>query len=148
MVEWQTHGTLISRGISVDLRECKKVYGPYKCNTDNRYRIVLLYLDGTKKTVSYPKYIMEIHLDRYLSETETVDHINQDVTDNAITNLRILDRNIHSYIDSKTRLPQQFIYPVCNSVFILSAKQLSQRIINTKYKKVLVLIVQNIVLVR
>ena len=38
-------------------------------------RIVLQYSDKSKKTISYPKYIMECYLKRYLNEEETVDHI-------------------------------------------------------------------------
>ena len=64
-----------------------KVYGPYKAK-DSRLRVVLAFKDGSKKTVSYPKYIMEIHLGRYLTIDETVDHIDCDPLNNDLTNTR------------------------------------------------------------
>lgn len=71
-----------------------KVYGPYVSKKDNRYRVVIVSENNNKKTVSYPKYLMEVHLNRYLNEDETVDHIDGDVTHNVVENFRIIERNI------------------------------------------------------
>lgn len=76
-----------------------KIYGPYKSKKDNRLRISLKFNDGHRKTVSYPKYLMEIHLNRYLLEEETVDHIDKNPLNNDITNLRVLLRREHSAND-------------------------------------------------
>lgn len=72
-----------------------KVYGPYKSKTDNRLRALLLFKDGSKKSISYPKYLMEIYLDRYLTDDETIDHIDGNPLNNEISNLRILSRKEH-----------------------------------------------------
>jgi hypothetical protein len=75
-----------------------KEYGPY-IGKDGRMRIVLQYSDKSKKTISYPKYIMECYLKRYLNEEETVDHIDGNPLNNEINNLRILSRQEHSIND-------------------------------------------------
>ena len=61
-----------------------KVRGPYKSSKDNRLRCILVFSDKTTKTISYPKYLMEIHLNRYLLENETVDHIDGNPLNNTI----------------------------------------------------------------
>ena len=53
-----------------------RIYGPYDRNQDNRLTVVVVYPDGRKKTVSYPKYLMETHLERYLDkEVREIDQI-------------------------------------------------------------------------
>lgn len=75
------------------LYEDWNIWGPYK-RKDNRFHMCMrLKADRHKrKTVSYPKYLMELHLGRYLEVHETVDHINGDKEDNRIENLRIVTR--------------------------------------------------------
>ena len=76
--------------------EYDKVYGPYT-RSDGRKHVVLVSHneDGSIKkkiTVSYPKYLMEKKLNRYLVDDETVDHINEDKTFDEHHNLQILPR--------------------------------------------------------
>ena len=71
-----------------------KIYGPY-LGKDGRYRIVLKKNNGTKQTISYPKYLMEVFLGRYLEANETVDHIDGNPLNNKLSNLRVLDRKEH-----------------------------------------------------
>ena len=52
-----------------------RFYGPYLNKKDNRLRCIVVFPDRVKRTISYPKYLMEVHLDRYLEEDETIDHI-------------------------------------------------------------------------
>jgi hypothetical protein len=101
----------------------KKIYGPYIAK-DNRSRIVIVFLDGTKKTVSYPKFIMENHIGRKFTKNETVDHIDGDVTNNDIDNLAVIDRSAHAKLDAKRIGSQTFICEVCHSSFILEGRKL------------------------
>lgn len=80
-------------------KDIKKVYGPY---TDKRGRklTIIHYMDGTKRSISHPKYLMEQHLGRRLTDDETVDHIDRDFTNDDISNLRIINRSDHAKDDA------------------------------------------------
>ena len=58
--------------------------------SEDRKIVVLISHDGSKHSTSYARYLMSISLNRYLSDEETVDHINEDKTDDRIENLQIL----------------------------------------------------------
>lgn len=66
-----------------------KIYGPY-IRKDNRQHVIIIYEDGSRKTKSYPRYLLEQHLNRELLDHETVDHIDGDFTNNSIDNLQLL----------------------------------------------------------
>jgi hypothetical protein len=70
----------------------KAIYGPYLCS-DGRYR-VLIYQSGSKRTTrQFAKLKMELKLGRQLHpHRETVDHINDDATNDKYSNLQILTR--------------------------------------------------------
>ena len=87
------------------------IYGPYT-RPDSRKHIVH-YENGTRRTQSYPRYLMEQHLGRELRPEEHVDHINNDKTDNRIENLQLLTlaaNNRKSAIPARTYI---FLCPVC-----------------------------------
>lgn len=77
-----------------------KIYGPYSNSKDGRLRCLVCFPNKTRKTISYPKYLMEKHLDRYLEEDETIDHIDGNFLNNEISNLRILSRKEHTTNDA------------------------------------------------
>lgn len=67
-----------------------KIYGPY-LRKDRRQHLVIV-TDDKRYTISYPKWLMEQHLQRKLEEWETVDHIDNNPLNNALDNLQILSR--------------------------------------------------------
>ena len=78
-----------------------KIYGPYLNRKDNRLRIFIKHsITGEEHTVSYPKYLMECYLNRYLEKDETVDHIDGNPLNNDISNLQILRRREHAILDA------------------------------------------------
>lgn len=103
-----------------------KTYGPY-LGRDGRYRMVLKFNDGTKKGISYPKYLMEMHLDRYLDENETIDHIDGNPLNNDLSNLRILDRQEHCHNDTirNNKLTVNCTY--CGKTFEIDGSKLHGR---------------------
>ena len=110
-----------------------KVYGPYKRN-DGRKHIVIIFPDNSRKTVSYPKYLMELKLNRYLSDTETVDHDDGDFNNNSYINLKVLDRSEHCRLDVKRVKEQWFKCDVCGNEFSLSGRKLQNAYNNHIYK--------------
>ena len=111
-----------------------KIYGPY-IGKDGRQRIVL-YENGKRTTVSYPKYLLEQKLGRSLLPDETCDHIDGDVSNNSFDNLQVLSRidNVkkHAAIHNK----EEMIYcvcPECNKSFYKPARDIRHN--NIKQKK-------------
>ena len=94
----------------------KKVYGPYT-RKDRRKHVIVVYTDGTKRTVSYPKWLMEQHLGTELGANETVDHIDRDFTNDDISNLRVLPRGQHVSDDVRRRQPITVVCVWCCAEF-------------------------------
>lgn len=97
----------------------KKVYGPYTRKDGRKH--VIHDEDGVRRTQSYPRYLMEEYLERALLPEETVDHINEDFTDDRLENLQLL-----SGVENKKKsAPGEeilfFICPVCSIKFQKSA---------------------------
>lgn len=93
------------------------IYGPYDPN--RRLRLVMVdKVNGRKTSISYAKYLMEVHLGRYLKSDETVDHIDNDYTNNYISNLRVISRSRHAYEDVLRNKPNKVHCEYCGKVFI------------------------------
>jgi len=94
-----------------------KVYGPYS-RKDGRQHVIL-YENGKRKTVSYPKYLLETKLGRSLLPDETCDHIDGDYTNNCLENLQVLSRadNAAKSMAFKPAEQAYFVCPECNTSF-------------------------------
>lgn len=67
-----------------------EVYKFHKSKKDNRSRATLKNIKTNKYTVMpYPKLLVEVHLNRKLNTDETVDHKDNNVTNNDISNLMV-----------------------------------------------------------
>lgn len=108
-----------------------RAYGPY-LRKDGRKHIVINYplTDGTfakeshKETVSYPKWLVEQNTGRVLDPNlETVDHVDRDFTNDALTNLQVLPRPKHAALDAKRRTPTQVTCVWCQSEFFFVANR-------------------------
>lgn len=99
-----------------------QLYGPYRRN-DGRMHVVLIHHDSKgsiddRKTVSYPKYLVETYLDRYLTSDETVDHIDGNFSNNDLSNLRIIPRSIHCKSHTCSRKQITLKCVICGTEFI------------------------------
>jgi hypothetical protein len=106
-----------------------KIYGPYISKKDNRLRIIAVKPNGKKITISYPKYLMEKHFNRYLNNNETVDHIDSNYQNNEISNLRILNLSEHIKTDVRRLKQQSFMCLMCENKFHLDGKRLCDAIL-------------------
>ena len=81
------------------------VYGPYK-SRNGRQVVVLIGEDGKRKTMSYPKYLMQQHLGKDVGDLTTQhkdgDHQNQD-----LNNLELLPRDLLRLHERQEELPRQ-----------------------------------------
>jgi len=107
-----------------------KVYGPYEMKSGRLY-VTVRYDDGTQRTVSYPKFLVEQQLGRRLKDNETVDHIDRNFHNNDPDNLQVLDRKTHYRLDALRLKPVLFVCPICKKNFRRSGKKL-QRIYERK----------------
>lgn len=108
-----------------------KVHGPYKRKQDGRQIVVIVENNGKRRTVSYPKWIMEVQLGRKLDPNlETVDHLDSNFDNNDISNLRLVPRNEHSADDTRRVKLVKFTCAWCDKEF-----ERSPRLIRDKAKK-------------
>lgn len=107
-----------------------KVHGPYK-RKDGRQIVIVIENNGKRRTVSYPKWIMELQLGRKLDPNlETVDHIDSNFDNNNLDNLRLVPRNEHSGDDTRRVKPVQFTCAWCDKEF-----ERSPRLVRDKARK-------------
>lgn len=104
-----------------------RVTGPYQ-RKDGRKHICLNNSSKSKgdplktRTLSYPKALMEVKENRRLNENETVDHKDEDYTNDNLDNLQILSRTenaIKTFKSNPERAQKWFIgiCPTCNNEF-------------------------------
>lgn len=106
------------------------VYGPYS-RKNSRQIVIVVDNKKNRKTVSYPKWILECQLGRPLDQDlETVDHIDSDFLNNELDNLRIMPRKEHSAEDTRRVKNVKFNCAWCQKEF-----ERSPRLIRDKAKK-------------
>lgn len=108
----------------------KKVHGPYT-RQDGRKIVIIVNDDGSRRTVSYPKFLVEEHLGRPLDpDLETVDHRDFNKDNNDLSNLRIVPRDQHSADDTRRVKKIKLKCSMCQKEF-----ERSPRLIRDKAKK-------------
>lgn len=93
-----------------------RVTGPYLHTTGpqkGRKFVTAYYADGRKTTKLYSRYLMEEKLGRELDPSETVDHVDEDKTNDSIDNLAVLPLKENIQKNFKETRPMKFIEFVC-----------------------------------
>ena len=89
-------------------------------NKDGRTRV---YLKGSKRVISYPRYIMETELGRPSDKMEQVHHIDDNPLNNDISNLEIKNIGEHQREHSTKYFDKVVICPWCGKEFIWTGIQ-------------------------
>lgn len=111
------------------LAVAKKIHGPYK-RPDGRQIVIIVNDDKSRRTVSYPKFLMEQELGRQLGPDETIDHWDSNFDNNDLDNLRVVPRSEHSGDDTRRVKPVKFDCSWCDKEF-----ERSPRLVRDKAKK-------------
>jgi HNH endonuclease len=88
-------------------------------NKEPRRNVILYNSDSDRTTISYARYLMSVHLGRFLEKSEQVDHINHNKIDDRIDNYQILtlQENRAKEVARKGRLRSLIKCPVCEETF-------------------------------
>lgn len=101
--------------------------GYLNINKDPRRTLLLVREDGTKTSTAYARYLMSVHLKRYLNRNEQVDHKDDDKLNDVIDNLQILSPKENNIKKNKFHNIEETIYelicPICGTVFYRSAQR-------------------------
>jgi len=120
----------------------KKIYGPYTAK-DGRTRIVV-YDTKTqeKKTVSYPKFLVEQKIGRKLTSQEVVHHKDGNPLNNITSNLQVAKRSKHSsshmkylYAHNLIHVQQSVEQRQNSSKRILGEKNINAKFTNKQVKE-------------
>ncbi|RLI60343.1 MAG: hypothetical protein DRO67_09220 [Candidatus Asgardarchaeum californiense] len=103
------------------------VYGPYFNGRYNRKIVIVVDKNGIRRTVSYPKWIMELQIGKVLDPDDTIDHFDGDINNNDINNLRIVPRKEHSADDTKRVKKVKLQCAWCNKTFERSPRLLREK---------------------
>lgn len=107
-----------------------KVWGPYTRKTDGRQIVIVIDNNGVKRTISYPKWLVELQIGKRLPIDSTIDHWDGNILNNSMDNLRIVPRDQHSSDDTRRVKKVKFDCAWCNKEF-----ERSPRLIRDKSKK-------------
>ena len=101
-----------------------KVKRAYVTGSDRKV-CVMVYIDGTKHSMSYAKYLYTSYHKCDIPNGMHVDHINNDKTDDRIENLQVLtekDNVLKSHV--KKEIVER-VCPVCKKHFMYEKRNLS-----------------------
>lgn len=86
-------------------QDCRAL-GPYLRSVDDR-KIVILIFPNKKTTITYAKLKIQYKLNRLLTPEETVDHINEDRTDDRFANLQVLSLSENARKSMRLKYPKR-----------------------------------------
>ena len=93
-------------------------FGYLVINPENRRTVILFNNKNNRSSVSYARYQLAVKIQRYLTNNEFADHIDNDKTNDDINNLQILTRKENNLKSSKGITWIDMICPKCNTTFL------------------------------
>ena len=110
-----------------------KVCGPYTKPKDGSQTVDIIFPDGKKKRMSYPKYLLECKLNRQLTKNEWAWHIDKDPTNNNIDNLIVVTSEelgkLRKTSSEKTKGIKK-VCPICNQEIAITNYKQHMRVCN------------------
>lgn len=121
-----------------------RIYGPYrKSKTDNRFTIRGALKGGTPKdriSVNYARYLMEIHLGRFLSLVEHVHHKDGNPLNDVLDNLELISPAKHNTLHFKKyhkfTIPLEMSCACCGKMIYMSVEKLNLMAIQFTKRKI------------
>ena len=93
-------------------------------NSENRDTVILFNSSSDRSSTQYARYLMAVSLQRYLTDDETVDHIDGNKNNNDLKNLQILSKGDN--IRKSSKKPDYIcVCPICHKTFIVPRKKAS-----------------------
>lgn len=99
------------------------IHGYINVNSDGRRTVTLYNCSTDRSSTQYARYLMAVHLNRYLTAEEHVDHIDNDKTNDNLDNLQILslkENNQKTFKQPDVNL----VCPACKKPFTRTLTQL------------------------
>ena len=111
-------------------------YGYIYTDHKNHRAIIKLYRGEKRYSTLYARYLLAVKLGRYLTATETVDHIDNDPTNDDVDNLQILtrDENTRKYNEQREPLKHGTVQCYRRGCRCDACKEVN-RIAQRRYKK-------------
>lgn len=107
------------------LEEYKAAY--VVINKEPRRVCILVRKDNSKTSMSYARYLMTCHLNRFLEKHEHVDHIDNDKMNDTIENYQILSQTQNNIKSKNPRKTAILICPICKKSFVRFHNQISHK---------------------
>lgn len=104
-----------------------RIFGPYYNGRYNRQIVIVVDKNGKRRTISYPKWIMELQLGRKLGPDDTIDHLDGDHENNDINNLKVVPRSEHSADDTRRVKEVELECAWCGKKFKRSPRLLREK---------------------
>lgn len=91
---------------------------------DGRMLVSIKYGSRRKTSVSYPKFLVEVHLGKYLTDAETVHHKDGNFSNNALSNLEVLKRDKHAQVHARMPDTKELYCAHCGEKFLRARRRL------------------------
>lgn len=115
-LEYRTDLKSVAERIEGSSPSTPTIYGPY-LREDGRKFLRIRLADGKVTTKMYARWLMEKFLGRELSVHETVDHIDDNKSNDSLENLQVISRanNARKAMDIRPKRWYEFSCPVCGA---------------------------------
>lgn len=112
-------------------------YGYIVINSEKRKTLILFNNHNDRSSTQYARYLLAVKLKRFLTEEETVDHIDGDKTNDSLENLQILSKADN--IRKTCRKPDvKLICPICRQTFYRQSSKISGKELRERAKNNLI----------